>query len=202
MIRDGSILSLFGGAAPEEEPGNAAEASALAYMQGFVAEARGIPDLAEELRAEHTGLFVLPAGVIPHEAFYLDPKQRLGGRLTIEVDRFYQNAGIPIHHHPIEMSDHLGLELEFMAALCRLQGELEDAGDVTVREQCVGFQRTFLEEHLGRWAPECCENVVRHARYGFYKAIARFTAEFVRADQAHIGAGHAQGVGPCEPVQP
>lgn len=157
MVRDGSILPAF-----EAGPG-------------------------EELEAEHTALFVLPSGVIPHEAFYLDAEQRLGGRITIAVERFYRTAGIRLLDRCIEMPDHLGVELEFMAALCRLEGDLEEMQDPAALERCVKFQRRFLAEHLSRWAPDCCENVVRHARYGWYKAIARFTTEFLRSEQGAQG---------------
>ena len=88
----------------------------------------------------------------------------MGGKVTIAVERFYGGAGLSLLDHCIEMPDHLGLELEFMAALCRLEGELEETRDAAALPRCVEFQRTFLEEHLSRWAPECCENVIRHAR--------------------------------------
>jgi TorA maturation chaperone TorD len=156
---------------------------------------------ALELEAEHTALFVLPSGVIPHEAFYLDTEKRLGGRVTIAVERFYRRAGISILDRCIEMPDHLGIELEFMAVLCRLEGDLEEAGETAAVQRCLEFQRTFLEEHLSRWAPECCESIIRQARYEFYKAIAGFTMEFLRSEQARLRVRHAQGARQCEPAQ-
>jgi TorA maturation chaperone TorD len=154
-----------------------------------------------ELEAEHTALFVLPSGVIPHEAFYLDREQRLGGRTTIAVEQFYRRAGMPLSDRCIEMADHLGLELEFMAALCRLEAELETAGDSAGREQCVAIQRAFFEEHLARWAPLCCERVIAQAESPFYQNIARYTTDFLQAEQAHLGATHPDGAGRCEPAQ-
>ena len=192
MIRDGSIVPAFAGGPGEEGP---------ADLREFLAETPGLPGLEEELAAEHAALFVLPSGVIPHEAFYLDPDKRLGGKVTIAVQRFYAGAGLSLLEHCIEMPDHLGLELEFMAALCRLEGELEETRDAAALPRCVEFQRTFLEEHLSRWAPECCENVIRHARRGWYRAIAHFTLAFLRSERAHLGGRHAEGARLCEPVQ-
>ena len=122
--------------------------------------------------------------------------------VTITVEQFYRRAGMPVLDRCIEMADHLGLELEFMAALCRLEAELEDAGDPAALERCLDLQRTFLEEHLSRWAPACCENVVRHARYGFYKAIAHLTREFLGSEEARLGIREAQGARPCESGPP
>ena len=165
------------------------------------APGEGAPATTADLEAEHTALFVLPSGVIPHEAFYRDRDQRLGGRVTIAVEQFYRRAGIRVRDRCVEMPDHLGLELEFMAALCRLEAGLEEAPDAAALERCVAFQSAFLEEHLSRWAPECCENVIRHAQGGFYQALARFTTEFLSSEQAHLAVRHAQGAGSCEPAQ-
>lgn len=185
-----------------DHPGSEGAGTALGCLEEFVTEASGLPGLGEELAAEHAALFVLPSGVIPHEAFYLGTEQRLGGRVTITVEQFYRRAGMPVLDRCIEMADHLGLELEFMAALCRLEAELEDAGDPAALERCLDLQRTFLEEHLSRWAPACCENVVRHARYGFYKAIAHLTREFLGSEEARLGIREAQGARPCESGPP
>lgn len=173
----------------------------VADLQDFATEARGLPDLEGALEAEHTALFVLPSGVIPHEAFYLDQERRLGGNVTIAVEQFYRRAGTSILDRCVEMPDHLGLELEFMAVLCRLESDLGDAGESAARQRCVELQRAFLEEHLSRWAFECCGNVIRQAQYGLYKAIAQYTIEFLRSDRVHLEVTESQGARPCGPVQ-
>jgi TorA maturation chaperone TorD len=193
------VRALTTGRGDEDPERLGGAATALGHLQEFVAEARGRPDLEAELEAEHTALFVLPSGVIPHEAFYLDMEQRLGGRVTIAVEQFYRRAGLPVIEHCIEMPDHLGLELEFMASLCRVQAEMEDGRDPVALQRCMALQTTFLEEHLSRWAFACCDHVVRQARYGLYKAIARFTTEFLRSEEGHLGIRHTQGARSCEP---
>ena len=199
MIRDGSILSAFAVTPGGEDPVSCGDRpTPLADLEEFVTQARGLPDLEAELAAEQTALFVLPSGVIPHEAFYLDSEQRLGGRVTIAVEQFYTKAGISMLDHCVEMPDHLGLELEFMAALCRLEGDFEEAPDPEALQRCVELQRTFVGEHLARWAPACCENVIRQTRYGLYRAIADFTREFVQGERIHLAVRRAQAAGPAE----
>jgi TorA maturation chaperone TorD len=210
MIRDGSMLSVFTGVSTGEDPGDGAPGemepeTPLAHLREFIQQAQVFPNLEGELEAEHTALFVLPSGVIPHEAVYLDREKRLGGRVTIAVGQFYEKAGIRLLESCREMPDHLGLELEFMAALCRLEGDLEGARNPAALRECVVLQETFLEEHLSRWAFECCQNVVRQARSGFYKALAQFTTEFLRGEQVCLSQRHAQvcreEASLCEPVQ-
>ncbi|HEX9843121.1 MAG TPA: molecular chaperone TorD family protein, partial [bacterium] len=49
--------------------------------------------LETDVVAEYTRLFVLPSGVIPNESFYADEHRRIGGHVTVQVQRYYQAAG-------------------------------------------------------------------------------------------------------------
>lgn len=172
MIREGSIL-----------PPIADQAS---YMRQFVDQAREIGNLKVELEAEHTALFVLPSGVIPHESAYLDVGKRLGGSVTIGVAAFYKRAGATILDGSIEMPDHLGMELEFMGFLCGVERELWDMEECAALQKCIDLQMAFLEEHLLKWGFACCEDITDTAQYGFYKAMAQFAIEFLETEKNHF----------------
>lgn len=62
-------------------------------------------------------------------------------------------------------ADHLGIELELMAILCRK--EAESSGDEAVSARAV--QRKLLEEHLLAWAPIYLLAVKRTARTELYR---------------------------------
>ncbi|TAN45147.1 MAG: hypothetical protein EPN22_03900 [Nitrospirae bacterium] len=173
VIRDGSISKVFQG---NDE------------MSAFVKVAVGISNIKDELEAEHASLFVLPSGVLPHEAVYLDRDKRLGGKITMGVRQFYERAGTDISEDCIEMPDHLGMELEFMGLLCKLEQELREGTDSSSLQKCVELQKTFLDEHISRWAYLCCEEVIKHATYGFYKAVAHFTIEFLKNEEEYVSA--------------
>lgn len=175
MIRDRSILA-----------GLESGIKGYAELWKFVNEASQINSLKNELEAEHTALFVLPSGVIPHEAVYLDKEKRLGGRVTMSVRQFYEKAGAEILDNCIEMPDHLGMELEFMGFLCKLEKKLWERFDLQGLQKCIELQKTFLDAHLSKWVYQCCEDIIKRATCGFYKAIAHLITDFVKSEEGYI----------------
>lgn len=176
MIREGSILSVI----PEDSEG-------YTEMERFVKnEAAKIPNIKDEMEAEHTALFVLPSGVLPHEAVYLDKERKLGGKVTISVRHFYEKAGLIVDEKCIEMPDHLGMELEFMGHLCKIERDLWDGSESIALQKCIYFQKTFLDEHLQKWVYTCCEKIIEKSKYSFYKAIAYWIIEFIKKEEEYI----------------
>lgn len=155
-------------------------------MSAFCEEIKTMADPAGEMEAEYTALFVLPSGVLPHEAAYLDEQKRLGGRITMAVARFYEEAVMETSEDCIEMPDHLGMELAFMARLCGLEKLFRAEDDQVSLQVCCSFQRNFMNRHLGCWARQCCEEVMNQAGYGFYRAVAQITMAFLAAEEEHL----------------
>jgi TorA maturation chaperone TorD len=201
MIKDGSILSIFQ-AGFQEDSGEA-----VSYPSGlfeFVRQAETMPDLKEELEAEHSALFVLPSDSIPHEAVHLDREQRLGGRITMSVGQFYEKAGADILKECTEMPDHLGIELEFMAFLCGIEKESWEKTGIESLQKSVEFEKEFLEEHLLKWVYKCCEKIIERASCGFYKAVAASIMDFMRSEEEYIAELYSkvckEGGNLCETV--
>jgi putative dimethyl sulfoxide reductase chaperone len=178
MIRDGSILSLF---QRSDEAG-----ASFTWMFEFVRQARGSSRVKEDLEAAYTGLFVLPSGVLPHESVYLDKEKRVGGRITTAVRQFYEKAGTAIADHCIEMPDHLGIELEFMGFLCKMEQQLQGYADNALLSKCMELQRTFLQDHLLKWACRCCDDIIKQAACGFYRAMAHLLKNFLKSEEECI----------------
>jgi TorA maturation chaperone TorD len=152
----------------------------------FREDLMAMADSTAEMEAEHTSLFVLPSGVLPHEAVYLDEKKRLGGKITMAVAGFYRDAAIEISDTCIEMPDHLGMELEFMARLCGLAAVFHEENDQTSLQLCLKLQQEFMNRHLGLWATQCCNEILSQARYGLYRAVAMITLSFLAAENEHL----------------
>lgn len=186
MIKDGSILSLFL---------NDDESKSFSEMTRFVNETSKMENILDELTAEHASLFSLPSNYLPHEAVYLDKESRLGGRVTISVSQFYKKAGADIFENCIEMPDHIGMELEFMAFLCSMERKLREKADYTALDNCIYLQKSFLEEHLLKWVCQCCEKIIERATYGFYKAIAYMVMEFMDIETEYFAGLDAEIVG-------
>ncbi len=177
MIRDGSILEFM--SSNEDSRG-------YSELKKFVEECSGIDDMENAFAGEHAALFDLPSGVMPHESVFLDRDQRLGGRLTIEVLEFYKWAGAEIKGESVDMPDHVGMELEFMQFLCRLESEAWNSADLEVLTRCVEFQHKFLDEHLLNWIFQCCDRIVEKASMHFYKALAYLMMDFMKEEETYV----------------
>jgi len=188
MIKDGSILSVF----QDNDEGCGKGISSPYGLSEFVRQADNMDNLKDELEAEHTALFVLPSDVLPHEAVYLDRDKRLGGRVTISVGQFYEKAGANIQEGCTQMPDHLGMELEFMSFLCKIERESWERTEIESLQKCVELQKAFLEEHLLKWGYQCCEKLIEKATYGFYKAVASFIMKFMKSEEEYIAELYAK----------
>lgn len=192
-----AILSALYSAAPSEA------VVAIFHGGGFGRDGRGVFAAARDLddffsdyvpggtmdaesTAEHTRLFVLPSGIVPHESFYLDEKQRLGGHVTINVQKYYRGAGAPVAETCLELPDHIGVELGFMNFLCDLEGQFWDGPLPEGLEKAVDFQKGFLLDHLLRWYEPLCDRILEGTSSDLYRALARFTKEFMEAEREFV----------------
>jgi len=77
--------------------------------------------------------------------------------------------------------DHIALELEFLAWLCR---ETLDAGDDWMRVSALlKEQKEFIEQHLAKWIPAFCADIAKCAATDFYKAVGKITLGFLNVEQ-------------------
>lgn len=139
-----------------------------------------------DLAAEYTRLFVLPSGVRPNESFYLDPNQRLGGHITVAVQRFYQGAAAQLTTDCLELADHIGVELEFMSFLCDIEAQLWEPCNQDGLNQCLAFQNDFLTAHLLRWHRALCQKVIEESELDIYQALAQFTISFLETERVSL----------------
>ncbi len=167
------------------EGGGSLRAAADALTESF---RRAASDgLAEaELVAEHTRLFTLPSGVVPHESYYADENRRIGGHVTAAVKMYYDAAAAELTGACLELPDHVGVELEFMKFLCDLEAQFWQASNEEGLRRCMDFQEGFLADHLLRWYRELCEKIRNETSLEIYRALARLTVEFLEAEQAFV----------------
>lgn len=86
--------------------------------------------------------------VFPFQSTFLDETARAGGYETERVTDFYHEAAFPVVE-TAESADHIGVELNFLGFLSKLEAETDVHGAARSR----GFARRFLDEHLLRWLP-------------------------------------------------
>lgn len=128
-----------------------------------------------------------PAGPCrPHETAYSSSPFAQTRELA-DIAGFYKAFHLEFGEGQPHLPDFAGTQLEFMAmaagkeAYARLEGWAEDA------DVCLGGQRSFMNDHLGRWLPVFCRSVIEKDHDGFYAALAALAAHFVAADTAWLG---------------
>ena len=176
MIRKGGLMQE--GSGPLQE---AAEGLTMAFRR---LESDG-PSAADVV-AEHTRLFTLPSGVVPHESYYADENQRVGGHVTAAVKLYYDNAAAQLTGACLELPDHIGVELEFMQFLCDIEKQFWNGPDVDGLQRCMEFQNGFLSEHLLCWQRELCEKILNETGLEIFRALATLTHEFLEAERTFV----------------
>ncbi|NCO35927.1 MAG: hypothetical protein AUJ92_03870 [Armatimonadetes bacterium CG2_30_59_28] len=185
----------------------AALAAWIAYLRSKNSDAERV---CEMLRNQYSRLLSIPGAdyVAPYESVYLDKawvestgipdtpfvaqtvevKGLLWGESTSAVLHSYREAGIQPHTaNCCDPPDHLGLELEFMAYLCRQESlAIEKGADAQV---WVERQRRFLCEHLTRWLPEFASRLGDKSPQSFYAAATTAIVEFTSNQNNCLPAG-------------
>jgi anaerobic sulfite reductase subunit A len=146
------------------------------------------PDPLTDLAVDYARVF-LGAGVTrnggaayPYESVYTSPARLVMQDARDRVLAAYRAKGLDKVATFDVPEDHIGLELEFMACLCKETREAVSRGDWPAVAACLTEQRDFLESHLANWVPEFCGDVMKYATTEFFQAVARLTNGFLRLD--------------------
>lgn len=137
--------------------------------------------------------------VFPFQSTFLDKTARAGGRETERVTDFYREASFPVVE-TAESPDHIGVELNFLGFLSKLEHEADDEG----AERARSYARRFLDEHLLRWLPALLLALRDHGQ-PFFTALAELTLETTldqrRALQDASGRGAEEGTAAICPFE-
>ncbi len=169
-----------------ESLGQAANALGSSELQEAIQELERAFSAQSELslEEEYTYLFQRQAVASPYEGSYLAQSFFVQPQMLADVGAFYSAFGFQVTG---DLQDHLGAQLEFMAALCFKEAYAREQGWVEQAETCVQARRRFLQEHLGRWLPGFVSRVKQYARLPFFVALAELTAALVSLDCAALG---------------
>lgn len=137
----------------------------------------------DELAAAYQDIFGF--NVFPFQSTFLDETARAGGDETERVTDFYHEAAFPVVE-TAESADHIGVELNFLGFLSKLEAETDESGSARARE----YARRFLDEFLLRWLPALALTLRDHA-HPFFEALARLTLE--------LALDHRRGLSTAQP---
>lgn len=133
--------------------------------------------LAEALACEYTTLFASSGGFPPFESV------RLTGRYKQEpcfqTEQVYRAMGFTLGKGRFEIfSDHLGVELMFVAELLERSAVALESDDLPGYKRLEKEIKRFWTLHLGRWVRGYCRLIERAAQHSFYREMARFLGGF------------------------
>lgn len=103
-----------------------------------------------------------------------------------EVFEAYLGEDLIKSPHFKEPEDHIALELYFMAHLCGKAIISLNSGKHQDFLKYLNMQKTFLVEHLLKWAQSFAEDMVKNANTLFYKALGKMMKGFLNMEEKII----------------
>lgn len=142
----------------------------------------------KNLIQEYHDLFKVPLEkyVAPYESVYRN--KRMSGQTSVAVKKIYARIDFVIPHEYYDLADHIGIELAFMATLCREEVTACRNNRFDLVKALQGMENKFLEEHLICWLPDLCDKIFEKTENTFYRAVAKITLDFVHSDTNTIHA--------------
>jgi TorA maturation chaperone TorD len=145
---------------------------------GEALSASGGPSQLQPLRVDFTRLFLL--NTHPYESVYLDESGMLNTPSSGQVLAAYRASGFDSPWLSRSGApDHIGLELEYLAALVEAEAEAWDQDGAGRAARLRAEQRSFLADHLLRWAPILGQLLLEQAETPFYRRLGEALQSFI-----------------------
>lgn len=140
----------------------------------LAAQTKSLPEVVAELNSEWLRLMVGygEPEAPPWATYYFEKDPLIFGRKTLEVRSWYARYGLEIERKHHEPDDHLGLMLQFLAALILRQSEALQTGDYALAKELASEQHKFLTANVLPWVSHWRALVVDAAKNPFYPGLA------------------------------
>lgn len=142
-----------------------------------------------ELAVDYTRTFIghgntAYSAAYPFESVYTSARRLVMQEARDEVLAIYRAAGKDKAPDWNEPEDHVALELEFEAFLCKRAAQALKDGDEDSAYALVLQQRAFLNDHLQNWLPMMLADLDRFAQTDFYRGLGQLTRGVLQAEDA------------------
>jgi TorA maturation chaperone TorD len=138
---------------------------------------RALTDLAAEYATLFLNVGEKPVHLI--ESVYLGKDHLLYEQPYHEIMDAYRSLGFEKEKDFREPEDHVSVEFDFMAALCRWTAKTLEKNDIKNTLAYINLQKEFLNDHIMKWVPQLCEKLKEGATSNLYKSLAYLTAGFI-----------------------
>lgn len=142
------------------------------------------PGSLEELHVDYARCFIgsgtdASTAAYPFESVYTSPKRLLMQDARDEVRAVYRAAGLERQDNWNEGEDHLSLEFEYEAMLCRRCATALRSGHEDEAASLAASQRNFFSDHIATWVPLMLADLRRFAASELYQGVADLTEGFL-----------------------
>jgi TorA maturation chaperone TorD len=110
----------------------------------------------------------------------------LCGSQAGDVERYYHSEGLEPSYERVDFADHIGLELIFMAHICRKTAEAMQIKQDNKSEHLLTKQKEFGQNHVLAWADDFCTELKAKASTPFFQAVAEMLAAFVASEKSQL----------------
>jgi TorA maturation chaperone TorD len=183
QLYDPSFLQALESIAGEAEL-DADLSAGAGQMRGFLEENRNKDpeEVVEILGLDRTRLYrgVSPTygPPPPYEAVWGAGREK-SVELLQEISATYHASGLALQPDANERLDYIGVELAFIEHLAQDEASAWEDGDEQRAAELQESQRTFLHDHLGRWAPHFITKALDNAQTDFYRGHLQMLRGFL-----------------------
>ncbi|WP_099188827.1 TorD/DmsD family molecular chaperone [Tepidibacter mesophilus] len=138
------------------------------------------------LHWDYTKMFVGPGSLPapPWGSAYITEDRLLFQESTLDARKSYLKYNLIVKNYLQEPDDHIGSELDFMYRLCEFAVKNIDKPNKLI--EILEDQRSFLNEHIGKWVFEFSDDIIEYSDTLFYKGIAKILKGFIRIDKVIV----------------
>ena len=156
------------------------------YVCGL--SAQNLEEARVDIAADYARLFLgmSASPVSPYESVFTSPEHLLMQDSRDEVLAMYRGEGFSYSSEDNLPEDHIGTEMEFMAALCQKEIDALEGGDIEEASRVAAVQKAFVSDHLAVWLPQFCDQVESRAKTLFYGGVAEITRDMLEAEKEFL----------------
>ncbi|MDG6907850.1 MAG: molecular chaperone TorD family protein [Nitrososphaerota archaeon] len=140
-----------------------------------------------KLDVEYANLFLsVLVRIHPSESSYTTREHLVYDEPRQEVFEIYVREGVEKIAEFTEPEDHIAIEMQFMAYLCRKAIEANEQQNWESMLGLLKTQEDFVRKHLMNWTPKLTKNIIEKSNTGFYRGAAKITNAFLEVESDSI----------------
>lgn len=157
----------------------------LQALEQFQRQVSRLPHkmIQRELAEEYSRLLGCREGLhslIPaRESQYANSDPQGAELISSAINTAYAAGGLEMTAEILAQPDFISHELRFMQRLCNLESSAWTNDEHAAALKYQTLEHAFIREHLLRWLPHFCDNLIAHTQFDFYRGMACLTKGFI-----------------------